>query len=176
MPLFNAQLVCTMDRLVDILQKNHKLSSDLGDKLTLDQFKHDMDKLCEEINQKASEYPVLNFEYPITWDDIVLDESGKFEHCHSYIIHRRTYVPPDQKLLDSILTHTYSYVQIAFNENEQLLGIRTEKYTGSYFNPEHNMTAPFEIIEINPIAATTLQDMHKKIYRSLNFRYVRYDR
>ena len=66
MPLFDAQLVCTMDRLVDILQENHKLSSDLGDKLTLDQFKHDMDKLCEEINQKASKYPVLNFEYPIT--------------------------------------------------------------------------------------------------------------
>ena len=176
MPLFDAQLVCTMDRLVDILQENHKLSSDLGDKLTLDQFKHDMDKLCEEINQKASEYPVLTFEYPITWDDIVLDESGKFEHCHSYILHRQNYVPPNQKLLDYILTHTYSYVQIVFNENEQQLGIRTEKYTGSYFNPTHNMTGPFEIIEIKPPVATTLQAVHEKIYKSLNFRYVKYDR
>ena len=177
----DTRLVRVMDRLVDMLHKNHNLSTDLShenpeNKLTLDQFKHDMEELCKEINQKANKRPLLNFEYPITHNDIVLNESGKFQHCHSYIIHRRTYVPPNQGLIESFLTNTYSYVEIAFNENDQLLGIRTEKYTGSYLNPEHNMTGPFEIIEIKPPAATTLQAVHEKIYKSLNFRYVRYDK
>jgi len=176
----DTRLVRVMDRLVDMLHKNHDLSTDLSHEnpehtLTLDQFKIDINELCKEISKGIENAAAVNDEHKIEYVNEVNNETGNFQGCDSLIIHRRIFNPPNQEsFIGYVLQNTYAYVQIAFNEHSQELGIRTETYSGNYLVPTHTIRGNFEVIKINANPKTALEQIHEKVYQSLHFRGVFY--
>ena len=153
--MIDARIICVMSRLVGLIE--HTLSmQEIEDQSSV---KHE--QMTWEILSNAI------YEHKTRFNDIKEKQNSleginsyelectetPFENCNSIVLYQRLIQPVNNSWLDQLTTHTWNYIQVIFNENDQTYGIRhkIEKQPMLTTNENYRLTENITTIAVPDI-------------------------